>query len=117
LQPFNQLPPRGAQNMTRLNKLVIQTLIVFLSTSVTACAEVYKQPTPEGKFVYSIQFNSDSGEIGILNKDREIVKPIQTNFPKEPLPVEAIIKVHTIIEAKGSCILIIDNKVYNICRH
>jgi hypothetical protein len=107
--------------MKRLKTLAAQILVVFSATTFSACAEVYKKPAPEvkpvpeDKFVYTIQFNAKSGKIELLNKERELIKPQRTNFPKEPIPVKAIINVHTIIEAQGSCLVIVDGVVYNVC--
>ncbi|MES9850078.1 MAG: hypothetical protein ABW145_16975, partial [Candidatus Thiodiazotropha sp.] len=67
------------------------------------------------KFVYSIQFNAESGKLEILNSERQVVKGKPINFPEEHLPVDAIINVHTIIEAKGSCLIIVSGFVYNLC--
>ncbi|MES9987366.1 MAG: hypothetical protein ABW077_05580 [Candidatus Thiodiazotropha endolucinida] len=107
--------------MKRLRKLIIYTLVVFIATTVSACAEMYKKPckepctTSNEKFVYSIQFNAKTGELEVLNKNNERVKPKPVNFPEEHLPVEAIVNVHTIIEAKGSCLVIVNGRVYNVC--
>ncbi|MCG7976832.1 MAG: hypothetical protein AB2565_19580 [Candidatus Thiodiazotropha endolucinida] len=104
--------------MKRLRNCVLLTLIVFFASTITACAEMYKKPTDDktDKFVYSIQFNAASGKLEVLDKEGQIIRGKPINFPEEHLPVNAIINVHTIIEAKGSCLIIFNRQVFNICR-
>jgi cytochrome b involved in lipid metabolism len=98
--------------------------LFFVATTVTACADVYKKPckepcsTTQGTFSYSLKINADTRSASFLevydNKGERIL-PEKVPYPEKPLPVKAIINVHTIIEAEGSCMIIIDGKVYNVC--
>lgn len=109
--------------MKQIRKIVVHTLMVFFATTLTACAEIYtkpckepcSEPQPQDKFVYSIQFNAKTGNLEILDKNNEAVQGRPLNLPEQPLPVDAIINVHTIIEAKGSCLLIVDGLLFNLC--
>jgi hypothetical protein len=99
--------------MKRTNQFIAKTLLFFAAATVT----VYADTTPND-FKYSIKINADTTTnryIEVYNKDGERVLPKKVHFPKEPLPVDAIINVHTIIEAEGSCLLIIDGEVFNVC--
>ncbi|MES9950084.1 MAG: hypothetical protein ACH255_15220 [Candidatus Thiodiazotropha sp.] len=106
--------------MKRLRNLMAQSLIIFLASTVSACAEMYKK-TDNGtssqtdKFEYSIQFDAKSGKLIILNNEGKAITGKPIKFPEEHLPVDAIINVHTIIEAKGSCLIIVNGVVYNVC--
>ncbi|MES9946295.1 MAG: hypothetical protein ABW080_15170 [Candidatus Thiodiazotropha sp.] len=107
--------------MKHLSKIITHTLVVFIATTFSACAEMPTKPckdpcsTPTDRFVYSIQFNAKTGELEVLDKNGKAVEPKVLNLPEEPLPVKAIVNVHTIIEAKGSCFVIVNGKAYNVC--
>lgn len=107
--------------MKRLRNFISLTLIVFFATTITACAEMYRKPgggadsSQTGKFEYSIQINAKTGNLVILNNEGKTVQGKPVAFPEEPLPVDAIVNVHTIIEAKGSCLIIVRGFVYNLC--
>ncbi|MCU7864311.1 MAG: hypothetical protein KZQ92_10080 [Candidatus Thiodiazotropha sp. (ex Lucinoma borealis)] len=107
--------------MKRLRNIIAQILIIFIASTISACAEIYKKPSKDpdsansDNFVYSINFDSKSGGFVIRNEDGKAIEGKPVNFPQEPLPVDAIINVHTIIEAKGSCLVIFNGRVYNVC--
>ncbi|MEW8692148.1 MAG: hypothetical protein AB2535_13730 [Candidatus Thiodiazotropha endolucinida] len=106
--------------MKRLRNFISLTLIVFFASTITACAEMYKKPGNDSssqtdKFEYSIQFDAKSGKLVILNSEGKAITGKPVKFPEEHLPVDAIINVHTIIEAKGSCLIIVSGFVYNLC--
>ncbi|MES9924159.1 MAG: hypothetical protein ABW152_08715 [Candidatus Thiodiazotropha endolucinida] len=106
--------------MKRLRNFISLTLIVFFASTITACAEMYRKPdngssSQTDKFEYSIKFDAKSGKLVILNNEGKAITGKPVKFPDEHLPVDAIINVHTIIEAKGSCLIIVSGFVYNLC--
>ncbi|MEW8052141.1 MAG: hypothetical protein AB2792_22800 [Candidatus Thiodiazotropha sp.] len=106
--------------MKRLRNFISLTLIIFFASTITACAEMYRKPgngnsSQTDKFEYSIQINAKTGNLVILNNEGKAIPGKPVNFPEEPLPVDAIMNVHTIIEAKGSCLIIVRGFVYNLC--
>ncbi|MEW8289677.1 MAG: hypothetical protein AB2672_04030 [Candidatus Thiodiazotropha endolucinida] len=106
--------------MKRLRNFISLTLIIFFASTITACAEMYRKPgngtsSQADKFEYSIQINAKTGKLVILNNEGKAITGKPVKFPEEHLPVDAIINVHTIIEAKGSCLIIVSGFVYNLC--
>ncbi|MCU7885964.1 MAG: hypothetical protein KZQ82_17375 [Candidatus Thiodiazotropha sp. (ex Lucinoma annulata)] len=109
--------------MKRLRNLITQTLVIFLASTISACAGMYQKPgqnpdspNPDNSS-YTIKFNSESGNLVILNNEGKVIPGKRINFPEEHLPVKAIVNYHTIIEAVGSCLIIVNGYVYNYCLH
>ena len=91
-------------------------LMTALFMPLTACAAdvAGKRGAEMSDIKYSIAFKKDGGFV-VRDAQGAVVEPRRLNLPAEPLPVTAIVDVNAVVEAKGSCIVIINGFWYRIC--
>ncbi len=109
-----------------MKKTLSQVFFLTISIPLAACTVNYKigtpipavnyydieKPTPETKVKYSVDFLSDGNVVVKTSKGVIVKKRRKLDLPQNPLPVKAIVNHHSIIEAQGSCLVIIDGYLY-----
>ncbi len=100
--------------MKRYLNQYIMVLLSALLIPLSACAtdKVMKKPGYGGGEVkFSVDFRTD-GTIVVRDRDGRVVKPGPLDLPLE---VKAIVNIHSIVEAKGSCYVIHNGRLYRTC--
>ena len=100
--------------MKVLLKKLSLAVIPVLFIPLTACAGSYNKSKPQESVKYTITFLK-GGEAVIRDARGNILEGKRLNLPEKPLPVKAIVNYNTIIEAEGSCLILIGGYYYDYC--
>jgi hypothetical protein len=96
------------------NRKVFGLLLLSLIPLSACVAADYQQTDPKASVKYSVDF-LDNGDVVVKDSKGNVLEGKPVNLPENPIPVKAIIDYDTIIEAQGSCLVIINGKLYNRC--
>ena len=99
-----------------LSKILL-TFSTALLIPLSACAAGHTMKKPENggdDVKFTIGFKGD-GSFVVRGRDGKVLEPKRLNLPQEPFKVDAIVDFHTIIEAKGSCFILINGFWYRFC--